>query len=439
MKSIEFRYKETALLPKEQIAETARSLESYIAYCNEVVHSNAYKVPESFINVPSDGALFRAVQKAVEQKRTQSLKYIVVVGIGGSNLGTVALYEALYGKLDAFASNRFPKILFLDTTSASLVRAIEGIIENEVENPDEILVNVISKSGTNTEPLANFETLYQFLCARFGNINKRIVVTTAKKAKLSKLALAKKFTVLTIPEEIGGRYSVFTAVGLFPLLLCGIDGKELVRGAVDMRERCLALAGLDNPAILSATLLFLHYKKGIIIHNNFFFNPELESVGKWYRQLMAESIGKEKDLAGRTVHKGITPIVSIGSADLHSVAQLYLAGPADKFTYFMYAPSRSKIAVPPKLLFEGLVEGIRGKRHDTIMRAIFDGTKKAYHKRKLPFAEILLPDISPYSLGQYLQLRMMEMMFLGKLLKVNAFDQPNVEEYKAETRKLLTD
>ena len=164
----------------------------------------------------------------------------------------------------------------------------------------------------------------------------------------------------------------------------------------------------------------------------------MESVGKWYRQLTGESIGKRENLDGEEAHEGITPIVSIGSTDLHSMAQLFYGGPHDKLTTLVYAKqSPAEVKVPQDLVFPGLVDDITGKSYKEIMQAIYGGVKKAYEKNGLPYMEILFPEISEYTVGQFLQFKMCEMMYLAQLLNVNAFNQPAVEDYKSETRELL--
>ena len=232
---------------------------------------------------------------------------------------------------------------------------------------------------------------------------------------------------IAVPKNVGGRYSVLSAVGLFPLHLAGINIDALHKGADQAVIDCTSKNLSKNYSMLSAILTFLHWKKGINIHNTFFFNPELESLGKWYRQLMAESIGKKKDLKGKVVRRGITPIVSIGSTDLHSMAQLYFGGPKDKFTNIVYGKRKDNIFIPK----------IEGKNFKNIMDAIYGGVVAAYKKNNLPFLTIELENISEKTLGYYLQFRMIEMMYLAQLMQVNAFNQPGVEDYKKETRKLL--
>jgi glucose-6-phosphate isomerase len=155
---------------------------------------------------------------------------------------------------------------------------------------------------------------------------------------------------------------------------------------------------------------------------------------------MAESIGKEFNKKGEKVNVGMTPTVSIGSTDLHSMAQLYLGGPYDKFTTFVgIKNNRSRLKVPSVEGYSDLVSEIQGKSLMDIMDATLEGTKAAFRSGKRPFIQITLPDKSEYSVGQMLQLKMLEIIYLGKLLGLNPFDQPNVESYKKETRKILAE
>ena len=237
---------------------------------------------------------------------------------------------------------------------------------------------------------------------------------------------------------IRDRYSVFSPVGLFPLGLLGINIEHLLDGARSMRNTCIDIDIQNNPAAIGAAVQYQHYKSGKNITDLFLFSNDLESVGKWHRQLMAESLGKEFNKKGERVNIGITPTVSIGSTDLHSMAQLYLGGPHDKFTTFVRVEnSTSHINVPRLEGYSELVSGIQEKSLKDIMDAILEGTKSAFRKDGRPFVEITLPDKSEHSIGQFLQFKMIETIYLAYLLDVNPFDQPNVESYKSETRKIL--
>ncbi len=395
--------------------------------------SGEYLLPEHSVRLSNDPAIFAEVKHMVEKCFTTSLRYVIVVGIGGSNLGTQAVYDALHRERDGL-HERYPQLIFLDTVSSSLLLDIERILEIDVAYPEEIAINLISKSGGTTESIANFEILHAYLLKRFPNIKERIVVTTDYDSALWKLAEVLGVAVLPMPKMVGGRFSVLTPVGLFPLALIGIDITELLAGA---KEFIHANFTKENYSLRLAETIFQAHKGGASIINFFFFNPELESLAKWSRQLYAESLGKETDKQGKIIHGGITPIVSIGSTDLHSVAQLYLGGPKDKFTLFTHVKTLSRHSVPQKGLFTSLVPEIKGKSPDTIMTAIYESVLVAYNTHKLPFGEVMLADISPYSLGMFLSWQMITVMYLGELMHVDTFDQPNVEDYKKVMRSIL--
>lgn len=416
----------------------AKSLKPYITHLNDVAKSNTYKELECSISLPSDMGLMKDVGVAIKKLSHKKLKYIFVVGIGGSNLGTKAIYDALLGSYDAVTAERYPKMIFLDTNDPEYLTSLAAFIKT-IYSPEEIAVNILSKSGSTTEAIANAEYLLSLLVKHLGKgVKDRVVITTDVDSPLAVAAKKEQFEMLTIPRLVGGRYSVLSAVGLLPLGLCGIDIASLRTGAVNARTMSIATNVFENPAVQSATVLMHHYKEGKPIHDTFIFHPELESIGKWYRQLMGESIGKEKDITGKVVHAGMTPRSSIGSTDLHSVGQLYLGGPKDKITTFVRAETKKEgPIVPDERMFPALVPQITGKSMKRIMGAIHEGVKIAYTKNELPFMEVVLKGITPYALGGFLQFKMIEMMYLGTLMEVNAFDQPNVESYKKETKRIL--
>ena len=442
MKDLEFIYKDS-LVGQNKINETSSRISDYVEYIRSVADIDCkseikYEDAEFSINLPFDEGVYKKVSEIVERVRTGNLKYIIVVGIGGSNLGTKAVYDGIRGQLDLLLTGKMPKIIFADTSDSKLLNDICTIVDKNITSKDEILVNVISKSGATTETIANFEIIHSFLKNKFGEVKDRVVVTTDRGSKLWDKAKGYGFDVLEIPAIVGGRYSVFSAVGLFPLMVSGVDVKNILNGTRVMRNKCIAEDVLENPALVSATVIYLHNKSGVSIHNSFFFNPELESVGKWYRQLMGESIGKRFNADGEEVNSGITPITSIGSTDLHSMAQLYIGGPKDKITTFVYGcKNNDTLSVPKEPVFKDTIKGIDGIKLSKVMDAIFDGIKESYRKNGLPFVEVRMPTISEYSLGQFLQFKMLEMMYLARLLGVNAFDQPDVEDYKTETKRIL--
>lgn len=356
---------------------------------------------------------------------------MVVVGIGGSNLGTIAVQEALFGR---FYNEHIPetKVYFADTVDTDYLWDIVLLVEQELEAGKNILLNVVSKSGTTTETIANFE-LFLELLKRYKKEDwyEHVVVTTDQGSMLWKWAVEYNVIVLAIPKIVGGRYSVFSAVGLFPLGMMNVAIEQLCTGAESVIDSCIG-AGDTNIAAVRAVLLFAQYKKNIPIHDLFLFSVDLKSIGRWYRQLMAESLGKDG--------KGLMPTISIGSTDLHSMAQLYLGGPNNRFTTFVtIEKSKSNIVLPTFDDFEKLVANIQGIPVSSIMQAIFNSVYTVYKKQQLPFCSITLPEKSAFYVGQLLQTMMMEIMYLGFLFGVNPFDQPHVQLYKKETRKLLAE
>jgi glucose-6-phosphate isomerase len=413
----------------EAIKTTPR-LAEYSAHLKSVLEKRGeYSEPEHMLRLPSDAAIRAEVAHMVQRFWSTQLKYIFVVGIGGSNLGAQAVYEALYT-----SGGNWPKLIFLDTVSPALLSRVERIIADNVSYPEEFVVNVISKSGATAETIANADWLLSVLGKRFPEAWSRVVATTDRGSKLHALAQEKNIPVLEIPSMVGGRYSIFTSVGMFPLSLAGISVDELAGGASDALSDCLH--GTDHALRLAQTIAGAA-KHGASVLNFFFFHPELESVGKWCRQLYGESLGKLTDRAGKIVHAGVTPIVSIGSTDLHSMAQLYLAGPRDKYTLFVSAGEPAEPKIPAEGTFSPLSPFVADKSAGAIMAAIEGGVKTAYRAQKLPYSETLIPAVSAYGLGMFFAWNMLAVMYLAEIWNLNAFDQPNVEEYKRATREIL--
>lgn len=441
-RDIDLIYQSTSGIEAPQLEQGKEALSDYVDFMWKLAQGDEkgfdYSYHESVINLPLDQTFKAGLLQKIKEKRNPGLKYVIVVGIGGSNLGTMALYQALRG-IDVFMHEDAAKLVFLDTVSPPLISQAINFINNKITSPEEILVNMISKSGETTETVANFEVIYDALKKRFGDkINERLVFTTDKDSKLWKIAESKGLDRLEIYGEIGGRYSVFSAVGLFPLGLAGFNIENFWNGASEMVKRCTEKDVFRNPALVSAIITYIHYTSGLNIYNSFYFNPELKTIGRWYSQLLAESIGKEFDLNNKKVNTGITPLISIGSTDLHSTATLFLSGPRNKFTQFIHAAQKEgSPQIPVELFFPDLVPDIKNKSVADVMGAIYYGVKIAYLKNGLPYSELIMHEISEDSLGQYLQLKMMETIYLARLLQVNAFDQPKVEDYKRETREIL--
>ncbi len=416
---IVFKY-DNALIPKSKIYSTAKKLLPELKKLSAV---KDYSDDRSSIILPEQN--LRIVNAAVSLKQKLHPQLIVVVGIGGSNLGTIAIQEALLGK--QWNLHNAPRILYADTVDPDALQVIIEEMQSVLRQGRQVILNVVSKSGTTTETIANFEVLLNVLKRHRRDAEKYVVVTTDKDSKLWQLGVKNGFSLLEVPKKVGGRYSVFSPVGLFPLGMLGINLKELLDGAAWMKEKCLSNVK-ESPAAIGASLIYLHNKAGRNIYDHFLFATDLESLGKWYRQLIAESTGKTKTS---------TPTVSIGSTDLHSMVQLYLGGPDDKFTNFVVTHFNNTIKLPFYSEYNALVPDLQKKELNHIMHAILHGTMIAYKKGKRPYTETRLDGKNAKALGAFMQLKMIETMLLGKLLDVNPFDQPAVESYKKETRRIL--
>lgn len=429
-----------SLTKEHDIKQIGEQLVPYIERCEKIAMANSYDAPESSLHLPFDNSIAEKVFAAVKEKASAQLKYIVLIGIGGSNLGAKAAYDALFGYADAINPDRFPKMLFMESCDSNYALRIQTFLQEQVKNPRELLIVIASKSGSTMETAANAEFLLQTLSNNIKDILERTLVVTDKDSPLWKSAGERGIALLEVPKIVGGRYSIFSSIGLFPLAASRIDIAAFLEGARRSLKQGFERNIVSNPAALSAAVQFFYFKKGIGLHNLFLFCPELESVGEWARQLAGESLGKEQDNEGNTVNAGITPIVSIGTADLHSMLQLYLAGPRDKLTTFVSQETQNNEAAIPNaepIIFQDAVQNIKGKSFTELTRAILEGVKRSYRAKQLPFLEIVLEDADERSLGELLQHTMMETMFLANLLQINAFDQPAVEEYKKETKKLL--
>jgi len=424
------------LVSKKDLAIIFEKLKNEIINIKDSL-DHEYEDKYGSINLPNDYDMVKKIKNLIEIKKKLNPKYIIVIGIGGSNLGTLAIQEALLGKYYNLKDSNI-KIFYADTVDSDQLNDIIDIIEPALKKGEKILINCISKSGGTTETISNFEIFIDIIKKYIKEYNKYIIVTTDEDSKFWRFAKEKGFDVLGIPKNVGGRYSIFSSVSLFPLGLIGLNIDKILEGALAMRDICLSLDIDKNIASRSACYIYKYYKMGFNIHDLFLFSPDFESIGKWYRQLIGESIGKEYNKDNKQIFCGITPTVSIGSTDLHSMAQLYLGGPYDKFTTFIRInKNKSTLKLPNFDEYSTLVNNIQLKKISEIMDAIFYGTKKSYKKGKRPFLEIVFPDKYESSIGQFLQYKMIEIMYLGFLLNVNPFDQPNVEDYKNETKSVL--
>ena len=423
---IEFDFA-NAGMPIGRVSRASGCFKPLINYVKGMIEKNDYSSDAASLILPSETKFLRESRSLARE--FSGAEALVIVGIGGSNLGTSAVMQAVKGSFYNL-ENPDRQVFFADTTDSRAIAAIAKLTAKK-----KVVLNAVSKSGSTTETIANLRVLLKQFAKK-----PHVVVTTDGGSKFEAVAKKAGHPTLEIPAKVGGRYSVFSSVGLFPLSWVGLDCHALLAGAKEMRDKCLKEGGEDNPASSMAILLHANAMKGRRIHDHFLFATDLEGVGKWYRQLLGESIGKEWDYYGkRRVRTGITPTVSIGSTDLHSVGQLYFGGPRDKFFRIVsVAGAKDSPKVPTDKAFDKLVPSLSGKSLDRIMSAIVEGTKGTMRKQGLPFASVSLPDLKEHAIGALMQEEMLETILLGELFAVNPFDQPAVEAYKKETRRLLS-
>lgn len=411
-------------IPKGNVPSRALELLERI-HGFEEIRGGEYKEQIEVLRVPYDGAMLGESKAMAEKMNTSSLKVIFVVGIGGSSLGTRAIAEALT------PTGEFTEVIFLESLSAHKLHDVRTRAA-KLHSGDEFVINIISKAGATTETIGNFSILTSFL-SHISDWRSRVVVTTTPGSELAKLAEKEQYAILHMPQVISGRYSVFTAVGLFPLFLAGYPVKDILKGAQSIHK--LLLTPHDPTRRLLEDILGSMQNGGHII-DFFFFNGELEALGKWGRQLYAESLGKTHDRSGKEVHTGITPTVSIGSEDLHSMVQLYYGGPRDRIT-LLIPPMKSERFVVPAHPFTALVPGIKGRSTDEINAAIYTGVAAAFKSNKIPSCEATFPGLNPHMIGAFMQWQMQVVALVAESLNICAFDQPNVEDYKKVTHSLL--
>jgi glucose-6-phosphate isomerase len=357
------------------------------------------------------------LEKAAEIR--DNTEVIICIGIGGSYLGARAAIEYLSG---CFEEQRKPRVIFAghQVNSDYLTDLIELIDKKDVA------LNIISKSGTTTEPGIAFRVLRQYMEKRYGKQKaaKRIIATTdPKKGALRKLATSEGYSTFDIPADVGGRFSVLTPVGLFPIAVAGIDINALASGAREAMEFCSADSFEKNMAATYAvvrTILFREGKHQEVLAG---FQPQLHYVSEWWKQLAGESEGKDQT--------GIFPAALDYTTDLHSLGQWMQEGMRNVFETFMFIKqARSKVAVPRFPDDSDDLNYLAGKSFEEVNENAFMGTILAHLDGGVPASVISLRDRTESTLGQLFYFFEKAIALSGYLNRVNPFDQPGVEAYK---------
>jgi glucose-6-phosphate isomerase len=417
------------------IAAHASTLTRYRAILRSASEDRTYATPESALGAVRDEESIRLAHSIRSEFGGDQLKTLFLVGIGGSDLGTRAVYEATHGVRAGRSGDASVTLVPFDTIEPSILSRVPDMLKKH-ERPEEVLLVVVSKSGSTTETIMNANVLFDYMVQHFGKeaAASRTLFIGDQDIAIGEGLRTKGIRHIAMPKRVGGRYSVFTPVGLVPLALLGVDVDAFCEGAGQAITASIPEEG-HGPASTMASLMFEAYLNGLTMHELFIFHPELETLGKWYRQLLAESIGKQRQDSTRV---GIMPTVAIGSTDLHSLGQLVFGGPRNRFTTFVAAPSLFEGGEPYRAESPFTLGMLEGRTAGDAMRAIYKGVRAAYKSHNMPFIRIELDEINAREMGAFMGLHMASVMYLAELFNVNAFDQPAVESYKRETRRILS-
>jgi glucose-6-phosphate isomerase len=390
-----------------------------------------------FPDLPANQKLIREID-AVAKKLSGSYDTVCVVGIGGSALGCWALDCAIRGPhpVQGQHSAKHPRLVILDNVDPDFLQhALDSM------SPKKTVVVVIAKSGSTAETMSSFLIVRQWLHDTLGKkaFTRIIAVTSEGRGDLKVLATRENYTTFHIPENVGGRFSVLSAVGLVPAALAGINIKKLCRGAVAMAEACWS-DNLDSNIALSAALH--HWLIWTLKHKSiqvaFPYSNFLWGTAFWFRQLWAESLGKAKDRTGALVHVGQTPIAALGTTDQHSQVQLYMEGPNDKvFSFWVVNKPARNLKIPKARLGLDGFDYLGGQSMGKLLDAERRATEAALATNGRPNCTFSLDRVDEEHLGAFLQMMEFETAFLGELLNINAFDQEGVELGKKFTYALM--
>jgi glucose-6-phosphate isomerase len=363
--------------------------------------------------------------KKLASEVREEFKCVIVVGIGGSDLGARAVHRALNHQF--YNLRETPRLFFLgDTTDPVAIREVLDVVDLQ-----ETAVIVISKSGNTVEQMSTFVYLRQLLLEAVGEERSRkhlIILTDAEKGTLREIVELEGYRSLPVPGDVGGRFSVLTNVGLFPLAIAGIDIDLLLAGAKAMDEYDTKQAATENELFHYALLQIEHYQHGRPISVLMPYSYGLREVGFWFRQLWAESLGKKVDLQGSVVHVGPTPIAAVGPTDQHSQVQLYMEGPADKvFTFITVQEPKVNMTLPESYADKEGVAYLKGHSFNEILLAEQRATAHALEEEGRPSCTITLPVLTAKEVGELLYFFEMATAYAGALLDINTYDQPGVE------------
>lgn len=422
-------------LPRGRLGELVRRFPAVQAEVRERRGAGEY----GFYDLVDQSASVRQIARFAEGLG-QAHDHVLVLGIGGSALGTRALLDALrapaWNELDDEGRDFFPRLTVLENVDPTSVAAALKRID-----PRRVLVNVVSKSGGTAETMAQYLVVRAWLDEALGPAAYRHLVFTTDPARgaLRELATQEGIATLTVPPGVGGRFSVLSPVGLLPAALVGIDIAGLLVGARAALDQAQSEDLLRNPAALYAGL---HWAAdtwlGARLHVLMPYTDRLRQLAEWYRQLWAESLGKRLDRRGQPVHTGPTPVGAVGATDQHSQVQLFMEGPFDKaLTFIVVDDLGVDVPIPARAGLPADLAYLPGHSLGGLLRAEYAATAAALARMGRMNLTLRLPDLSAASVGELLMFFQVATGYAGVWYGIDPFDQPGVELGKRLTYAAL--
>jgi glucose-6-phosphate isomerase len=418
-----------------QFEDLAERTSPLINQINE--ERKAGKTP--YRDLPYKNEIAKEVMKLVEEVQN-GCEILVVLGIGGSALGNIALQTALNPYMYNLDENqrKGPQLFVFDNVDPSQFASFLNWIGDKL---DKTIFNVISKSGRTAETASQFMIVRQMLLDKLGPdgfCNQVVATTDAKGGTLRSIASDANLRTLEVPDGVGGRFSVLSAVGLFSAAMCGIDIDSLLAGARDMDEKVSRTDFRENPAAINAAINYHFYNHGKRNSVIMPYSYALKDMADWYRQLWAESLGKRFDLDKREVWIGPTPVKALGATDQHSQVQLYREGPNDKlFTFLQVNNFAQDVKIGPEPDCAPELEFLAGKDMSTLLNNEKQATEFALLQDDRPCLTVLFDEVNARTVGQFIYLFEVTTSLAGALFNINTYDQPAVELGKEATFALM--
>lgn len=441
---VELYYKNvTAEVIGEEHGITAEQFEQLEQEVSQAIHdvNNARIDGETpYRDLPYNSKYADSVKQVAAQFE-ENCENLVVLGIGGSALGNIAVQTALNPymyNLDDRQRNGRPRLFVLDNVDPAQFASFAEWLGDKL---DKTVINVVSKSGRTAETASQFLTVKQIFEEKLGrgSLKKHFIATTdANEGTLRKIADDEGLATLEVPDGVGGRFSVLSPVGLLSAVMCGVDIDGLLAGARSMDQRVATAELRKNPALINAAINWHYYNRGKNISVMMPYSYALKDMSDWYRQLWAESLGKTKDINGNDVFVGPTPVRALGATDQHSQVQLYREGPNDKlFTFLQVKDFGNDVIIGDAPASAPELGYLAGSSMAKLLNSEKIATEYALLHDKRPCMTVLFDKVDAHTIGQFIYLFEVTTSIMGRLFGINTYDQPAVELGKEATFALM--